>query len=83
LSGTSSKPRTIEETILVPREISEWKSSEEHINRALAVQRENRQRFQTAFSQGLAVIGFRRDADGNGHFELGPFEDQIRGSRGL
>jgi predicted GNAT superfamily acetyltransferase len=83
LSGTSSKPRTIEETILVPREISEWKSSEEHINRALAVQRENRQRFQTAFSQGLAVIGFRRDADGNGLFELGPFEDQIRGSRGL
>jgi predicted GNAT superfamily acetyltransferase len=75
LSGTSSKPRTIEETILVPREISEWKSSEEHINRALAVQRENRQRFQTAFSQGLAVIGFRRDADGNGLFELGPFED--------
>jgi predicted GNAT superfamily acetyltransferase len=83
LSGTSSKPRSIEERILVPHEISEWKSSEEHINRALAVQRENRQRFQTAFSQGLAVIGFRRDADGNGHFELGPFEDQIRGSRGL
>jgi predicted GNAT superfamily acetyltransferase len=75
LVGTLTKPRTIEETILLPREISEWKSSEDQINRALAVQKENRQRFQAAFSRGLAVTGFRRDADGNGIFELGPFEE--------
>jgi predicted GNAT superfamily acetyltransferase len=70
LSGISKETRSIEETILVPREISEWKSSEEHVSRALAVQRENRQRFQAAFSRGLAVTGFRTDADGNGIFEL-------------
>jgi predicted GNAT superfamily acetyltransferase len=75
LSGKSSKSRSIEETILVPHQINEWKSSEEHLSRALAVQRENRQRFQAAFSRGLAVTGFHRDAEENGIFELGPFED--------
>jgi predicted GNAT superfamily acetyltransferase len=88
LHGTATKPRTIEETILLPREISEWKSSEEHIGRALAVQMENRKRFQDAFARGLAVIGFTRDAGGNGVFELGLLElgpfvdqtpDQVRG----
>jgi hypothetical protein len=32
---------------------------------------ENRRKFQEAFSQGLAVLGFVRDAEGNGVFELG------------
>jgi hypothetical protein len=31
----------------------------------------NRKKFQQAFSRGLAVVGFDRDADGNGIFELG------------
>ena len=39
--------------------------------RALAVQLENRHKFQQAFSRGLAVLGFDRDAEGNGIFELG------------
>ena len=81
LSGISREPRSIEETILVPREISEWKSSEEHVSRALAVQRQNRQRFQAAFSRGLAVTGFRTDTDGNGIFELEPMA--VGGSRAI
>ena len=76
LDGTPGKPRSIEETILIPSEIGEWKSSEKQIDRALAVQGENRQRFQDAFSRGLAVTGFRRDGNGNGIFELGLFEDE-------
>jgi hypothetical protein len=32
---------------------------------------ENRRKFLDAFSRGLAVIGFVRDAEGNGSFELG------------
>jgi hypothetical protein len=32
----------------------------------------NRRKFEQAFSQGLAVLGFVRDAEGNGVFELGP-----------
>jgi predicted GNAT superfamily acetyltransferase len=61
----------IEERIPVPASIYEWKASEAGRERALAVQLENRRKFQQAFSQGLAVLGFVRDAEGNGVFELG------------
>ena len=61
----------IEERIMVPAAIYEWKASERERDRALAVQLENRSKFQRGFSEGLAVIGFSRDADGNGVFELG------------
>ncbi len=63
----------IEERILVPASIYQWKATEAGRERALAVQFENRRKFQQAFSQGLAVVGFVRDAEGNGVFELGPF----------
>ena len=61
----------IEERIQVPASIYAWKASQRDREHALAVQSENRQRFQDAFSRGLAVLGFVRDADGNGVFELG------------
>ena len=64
--------RTIEERILVPASIEQWKANEATRERAFAVQLENRQKFQQAFSRGLAVLGFSRDAEGNGVFELGP-----------
>jgi predicted GNAT superfamily acetyltransferase len=63
---------TIEERILVPASIDQWKAKEASRERALAVQLENRKKFLQAFSQGLAVLGFSRDAEGNGVFELGP-----------
>jgi hypothetical protein len=62
----------IEERILVPASIYQWKASEAGRELALAVQLENRRKFLQAFSQGLAVLGFVRDAEGNGVFELGP-----------
>ncbi len=61
----------IEERILVPAFIEEWKANEANRERAFTVQIENRQKFQQAFSRGLAVLGFSRDAEGNGVFELG------------
>ncbi len=64
--------QVIEERIHVPASIYEWKASETGRERALAVQLENRRKFQQAFSRGLAVLGFARDAEGNGVFELGP-----------
>ena len=63
---------SIEERILVPASIYQWKASETDRERALAVQLENRRKFQQAFARGLAVLGFVRDAEGNGTFELGP-----------
>jgi predicted GNAT superfamily acetyltransferase len=71
LAGRAAVAVPIEERITVPASIYEWKSSDRNRDRALAVQLENRHRFQQAFSRGLAVVGFERDAEGNGVFELG------------
>jgi hypothetical protein len=72
LEGHPASRQLIEERIQVPASIYEWKSTEAGREQALAVQLENRRKFQQAFSQGLAVLGFVRDAEGNGVFELGP-----------
>jgi len=74
LEGHPLAAHVIEERILVPASIYQWKASEAGRKRALAVQLENRQKFQQAFSRGLAVLGFARDAEGNGVFELGPLD---------
>ncbi|MGA7341285.1 MAG: GNAT family N-acetyltransferase [Terracidiphilus sp.] len=72
LEGRPAAASVIEERILVPAAIYKWKASQTDRERALAVQLENRRKFQQAFSQGLAVLGFSLDAEGNGVFELGP-----------
>jgi predicted GNAT superfamily acetyltransferase len=71
LEGRPAVEQIIEERILVPASIYQWKASEMGRERALTVQLENRRKFQQAFSQGLAVLDFVRDAEGNGVFELG------------
>jgi len=71
LSGRPTGECKVEDRIMVPASIYEWKATEAGRDRALAVQLENRRRFQLAFSQGLATLSFVRDAEGNGVFELG------------
>ena len=71
LEGHPAITHVIEERILVPASIYEWKASDENRERALTVQLENRLKFQKAFSRGLAVLDFSVDAEGNGVFELG------------
>ncbi len=73
LEGRLAVAHKIEEQILVPATIYEWKASPAGREQALAVQLENRRRFQQAFSKGLAVVSFNRDSEGNGVFELGPW----------
>ena len=68
LNGSPSTPPEIQETIVVPKAISEWKAT--GVSRAEEVQAENRRRFLDAFGRGLAVTGYRVDAEGNGIFEL-------------
>jgi len=70
-NGESANTLEIEERIVVPAAIYEWKSTEAGREQALEVQLRNREKFQRAFSQGLAVLAFVRDAQGNGIFELG------------
>jgi predicted GNAT superfamily acetyltransferase len=72
VGGQPTTTNSIERRITVPASIYEWKASDAERARALAVQSENRAEFREAFSQGLAVLGFTRDSDGNGIFELGP-----------
>jgi predicted GNAT superfamily acetyltransferase len=72
LDGQPAAAQVIEERIQVPASIYHWKASDAERERALAVQLENRGKFQQAFSKGLAVIGFTRDEEGDGVFELGP-----------
>jgi predicted GNAT superfamily acetyltransferase len=71
LEGQPKEQYTIEERIPVPAAIYQWKASEASRELALSLQLENRRRFQRAFSQGLAVLGFSVDQEGNGVFELG------------
>jgi predicted GNAT superfamily acetyltransferase len=71
LEGRPAIAHEIEEQILVPAAIYGWKASLGGREQALAVQLENRRRFQQAFSKGLAVVSFNRDSEGNGVFELG------------
>lgn len=71
LEGHPQPAYTIEERIEVPAEIYAWKASERDRSRAAEVQLRNRRKFQEAFSKGLAVLGFVRDEEGNGVFELG------------
>jgi predicted GNAT superfamily acetyltransferase len=70
LEGRSAAAYVIEKRITVPASIYQWKASEAGRKKALALQLENREKFQEAFSQGLAVVGYTRDTEGNGVFEL-------------
>jgi predicted GNAT superfamily acetyltransferase len=74
LDGHPATARVIDERIEIPAAVNQWKASDVDRHRALAVQLENRGKFQKAFQKGLAVIGFSLDVEGNGVFELGPPE---------
>jgi len=70
LSG-ESLPQPVLERITVPAAIAEWKCTTHLRQQARALQTENRLALESAFSHGLAAIGYERDADGNGIFLLG------------
>jgi len=59
----------------VPAEIYAWKAAAATRAQALAVQTSNRERFSRAFAEGLSVLGYERDANGNGRFLLGNWDE--------
>ncbi len=65
----------IEQQIEVPRAIYEWKKSADP--RAKQVQGSNRTAFQHAFVHGLAVLRYERDAEMNGRFMLGRWDENL------
>jgi predicted GNAT superfamily acetyltransferase len=62
-------------TISVPAEIYELKASPATRDRAKQIQGRNREEFLQAFAEGLAVMGYERDAQGNGRFLLGRWQE--------
>jgi predicted GNAT superfamily acetyltransferase len=63
--------------INVPARIYEWKSDPATRDRARETQLANREQFLNAFSRGLAVLGYKRDQEGNGIFLLAPPEERF------
>ena len=62
--------------ISVPAQIYEWKASADHHAQAQDVQDRNRAEFLKAFSQGLSVLGYERDSQGNGKFLLDEWDEK-------
>jgi predicted GNAT superfamily acetyltransferase len=72
------KPPNVEThtAISVPVQIYDWKAAPETRAPALNVQEQNRTQFLKAFAEGLAILGYERDPQGNGRFLLGRWEEQ-------
>jgi predicted GNAT superfamily acetyltransferase len=66
---------TVLKAIEVPAEIYAWKASAETRERAKQVQDRNREEFLNSFAEGFSVLGYERDATGNGKFLLGRWEE--------
>lgn len=69
-------PTTTEATIAVPAQIYDWKAAADTRSKAQQVQERNREQFLKLFASGLAVLGYERDADGNGKFLLGHWDEK-------
>jgi predicted GNAT superfamily acetyltransferase len=75
LGGKPAAVGVVEQEITVPHQIAHWRHSPLDQERVLDIQTRNREHFQQAFARQLAVIGFRIDAEGNGIFQLGPWQE--------
>jgi predicted GNAT superfamily acetyltransferase len=77
LLGTGKNPPFQREAeVAVPAQIYEWKASPETRAKAQAVQERNRDQFLKLLPQGLAVLGYERDAEGNGKFLFGHWDEK-------
>jgi predicted GNAT superfamily acetyltransferase len=68
------------ERITVPHTIYQWKQDPDQRDRAKQVQANNRAALESAFEEGLVVVGYDRDAEGNGSFLLGPWNETEQGA---
>jgi predicted GNAT superfamily acetyltransferase len=62
-------------SISVPAQIYDWKAAAETRVKARQVQEGNREQFLRAFANGLAVLNYERDAEGNGKYVLGRWDE--------
>jgi predicted GNAT superfamily acetyltransferase len=76
LSTGHHPPVQEEERVEVPAEIYAWKADPASRGKAVNLQERNRELLQNAFSRGLSCLGYARDADGNGCFHLGRWDEE-------
>jgi predicted GNAT superfamily acetyltransferase len=62
--------------VSVPGKIYDWKAAAETRHQARQVQEHNRDQFLKAFADDLVVLGYERDAEGNGKFQLGRWDEK-------
>jgi hypothetical protein len=65
----------VEKKINVPAQIYAWKASDADRHKAAEVQKRNRQQFLDGFRHGLVALGYENDAQGNGAFLLGRWDE--------
>jgi predicted GNAT superfamily acetyltransferase len=73
-----AQPIEIIERVTVPHTIYQWKQDAQNRGLARALQSSNREALESAFSRGLAVVGYERDVQGNGTFLLGHWMEPLR-----
>ena len=77
LEKSESPEFVIEKKIQVPAQIYAWKASGTDRSKAADVQKRNREEFLTAFRNGLSALSYERDAEGNGAFLLGRWDENL------
>jgi len=75
LETGKNPPIQSETSIVVPSQIYDWKATEDMRGKAQEVQEFNRKQFLRAFAHELAVLSYERDAEGNGKFLLGRWDE--------
>jgi predicted GNAT superfamily acetyltransferase len=77
LLATGKNPAFREErSVSVPAKIYDWKATAETRDQARQVQERNREQFLKAFADDLVVLGYERDAEDNGKFLLGRWDEK-------
>jgi len=74
-TGTKPPFETLK-TVSVPAQVYDWKASPSTREQAQEVQDRNRDELLKAFAEGLSVLGYEREQQGNGRFLLGRWEEQ-------
>jgi predicted GNAT superfamily acetyltransferase len=68
----------VEQEVVVPAEINDWKAAPDQRPKAADLQARNAQLLQDAFRRGLAALGYARDEHGNGQFLLGRWDEELK-----
>lgn len=70
-------PIPVERKVAVPACIYQWKADPATRAHAVELQSRNRELLIGAFSDGLSILGYDRDSQGNGSFLLGRWEENV------